>query len=249
MDAGNTVLHAGLFRRRRLIRQGRFPTAAVPSDFRGLVRFFRRMRARRKPPAAVASVVPALNRRIRSALLRCGAGPVRFLRPPAGLRILYRPAAAVGADRIANALAARAKYGAPCVVVDFGTATTVDVIGPQGEYRGGAIAPGPATSLSALAEKTAKLPRVRPARPRHPIGRTTRQAILSGVFYGQAGLVEALLARIRRRLGGRRIPVLATGGFARHVAPLCPSIRRVDPALTLEGIRLWACRRPIPVLS
>ena len=157
----------------------------------------------------------------------------------AGLKILYEPASDVGADRIVDAVAAIEKYGAPCIVVDFGTATTFNVINQQGEYVGGVITPGIMISTDALFERTAKLPRVDIRRPQTVIGSSTITAMQSGLYHGYVGLVDGVLRKMISEIGGTRAPrVIATGGLASLIATGSEFIELVDDTLTLEGLRL-----------
>lgn len=160
-----------------------------------------------------------------------------------GVRIRYEDPKAVGADRVADAAAARKLYGTPACVVDFGTATTFDGISAEGDYLGGAIAPGIGIAAEALFQRTAKLPRVDLARPPAAIGRNTVHAIQSGMLFGYAGLVEGMVARFRTELGeGMR--VIGTGGLAQLVAAETPVIEVVAPWLTLDGLKIiWDLNR------
>src|SRR5918994_3667987 len=155
----------------------------------------------------------------------------------AGLEILYEPPSDVGADRIVDAVAALSKYGAPCIVVDFGTATTFDAIDKEGRYVGGAITPGIMISSDALFERTAKLPRVDIRRPQRVIGTSTVTAMQSGLYHGFVGLVDGVLRTMRQELGGSP-RVIATGGLASLIATGSEFIELVDETLTLEGLRL-----------
>lgn len=154
-----------------------------------------------------------------------------------GVKILIDYPAEIGADRILNALAARTLHGCPCIVVDFGTATTFDAISNEGDYLGGAIAPGLGISAEALFSRTAKLPRIELVAPPAAIGRNTEHAMQSGLVLGYVGLIEGLVARIRTELGDRA-RVIATGGMAHILAEQTPVIEGVDPMLTLEGLRM-----------
>ncbi len=145
--------------------------------------------------------------------------------------------ASVGADRIANAWAARVLYGTPAIVVDLGTATTLDCISKSGAYVGGAIAPGVVTGSEELFRRAARLARVDLRRPERALGRTTEEALRVGVLWGNAGLVDTLVRRVRAELGGRP-KVIATGGLASVLAPECETVDVVDEALTLTGMRL-----------
>ncbi len=152
------------------------------------------------------------------------------------LPVLYDPPGDVGADRIVNAVAARQKYGVPAVVVDFGTATTFDVINDEGAYLGGVIATGVGVSADALFARAARLPRVDIARPEQVIGRSTVGSVRSGLFYGYADLVDGLLRRISLELGAEPT-VIATGGWAVTIGEACERIQHIDLLLTLEGLR------------
>jgi type III pantothenate kinase len=154
-----------------------------------------------------------------------------------GVKILIDYPAEAGADRILNALGARTIHGCPCIVVDFGTATTFDAISGEGDYVGGAIAPGLGIAAEALFSKTAKLPRIELTAPPAAIGRNTVHAMQSGLVLGYVGLIEGLVARLRAELGGRA-KVIATGGMAPILAEQTTVIETVDPMLTLEGLRL-----------
>lgn len=153
-----------------------------------------------------------------------------------GVRILYEDPKAVGADRLVNAIAAHELYGGPCIVVDFGTATTFDAITADGAYLGGAIAPGIVISAEALFERTAKLPRIQLEIPSRAIGRSTVASMQSGIIFGYVGLVKELVARFKRELGEAK--VVATGGLAKMMAPLVDVIDEVEEDLTLLGLRI-----------
>ncbi|MGH9182865.1 MAG: type III pantothenate kinase [Acidimicrobiales bacterium] len=157
-----------------------------------------------------------------------------------GMPILYDSPKEVGADRIANAVGAVDRYPAPIVVVDFGTATTFDAISARGEYLGGVIVPGVEIGLDALFSRAAALPRVQPGKPRRVIGRGTVESIQSGAVHGAAALVDGMIARMEPELG--EPTVVATGGLASLIAPLCRRVRYQDPWLTLHGLRLIFAR-------
>jgi type III pantothenate kinase len=154
-----------------------------------------------------------------------------------GMRILYDNPQEVGADRIVNAVAAKSLYGTPLIVIDFGTATTFDVISKEGDYLGGAIAPGVTVAGEALVQRTAKLPRVELVVPPRAIGRNTISSMQSGIMYGYVSLVEGMVARIRGELGDDS-RVIATGGLADHIARYTSAIETVDHNLTLTGLKL-----------
>jgi type III pantothenate kinase len=152
-----------------------------------------------------------------------------------GLKVRYNPPQAVGADRIANAVAAQRKYRVPAIIVDLGTATTFDVVSAVGEYLGGAIMPGVVLSLEALSFRAAQLPRIELRSPGRAIGVDTVTSMQSGVVYGTAGAIDAMVRRIKAELAGNPI-VIATGGLARAVADESQEIEVVDEQLTLDGL-------------
>jgi type III pantothenate kinase len=154
-----------------------------------------------------------------------------------GVRIRYDNPREVGADRVVNAAAALRLYGAPACIVDFGTATTFDALSAEGDYIGGAIAPGILIAAEALFARTAKLPRVDLVRPPGVIGTNTVQSMQSGILFGYAGLVDSMVKRFRKELG-EDMKVIATGGLASVIAQETDVIEIVDPWLTLKGLRL-----------
>ena len=154
-----------------------------------------------------------------------------------GMPVRYENPHEVGADRIVNAVAAFEIYGGPVIAVDFGTATTFDCISERGEYLGGVICPGIHISMEALFERASKLHRVEIAKPKSVIGRTTTGALQSGLLYGNAGMVDSMVERIRKELGSNA-KVIATGGLARRIASESAAIQEVAPFLTLDGLRI-----------
>jgi len=196
------------------------------------------------PGAVLCSVVPALTLPWAEALeRRTGRAPLEVNAETAReLPIRYQDKSAVGADRIANAIAVRALYGTPAIVVDLGTATTFDCVSRTGAYLGGVIAPGVGTSSEELFRRAARLPRVELRKPLRALGRTTEESLRAGVVWGAAGQVDALVRRLALEMRGTP-HVIATGGYAAIVAPECETINRVDEALTLKGMRiLWEAR-------
>ena len=243
VDIGNSDTVVGLFHGAALqglwrLTSGRRTADEVRLELEGLTRG-----ARRSGPAGavLCSVVPALTQAWVEALERLsGRAPLEVRAETArSLPIRYHDPSAVGADRIANAIAARDLYGTPAIVVDLGTATTFDCVSQSGEYLGGAIAPGVGTSAEELFRRAARLPRVDLRRPLRALGRTTEESLRAGVLWGAAGQVDALVHRLVREMKGKP-QVIATGGWAKIVAPECETVQVVDEALTLKGMRiLW----------
>ncbi len=189
--------------------------------------------------AVVCSVVPALNDEIREVCLgRLGVAPI-FVEAceDLGIAIEYEPPSAVGADRLANALGALSKYAPPIVIVDFGTATTFDVVSSSGSYIGGSILPGVVLSGQALVERTAKLPQFEYKPPARAIGRSTAESLQSGIILGYAGAIDSMASRICGELG-ERATVIATGGLGSLFVDLCEMIERHEPELTLDGLAI-----------
>ena len=184
-----------------------------------------------------AAVVPRVADVLRNWLTR----PSHFLSCDSrlGVGIDYPSPRQIGADRLANAAGAVAYYGYPCIVVDFGTAVTFDVIGPERTYLGGAIAPGLASMGDYLARNTALLPAIEPHEPKHAIGTSTVEAMHSGAVYGYRGMVKEILAKLEEEMG-KRPTVVATGGDAALIARGVPRIDHVDPDITLNGLRMVA---------
>jgi len=193
---------------------------------------------------ALCSVIPrAIDPLLGFARKRLGISDPFLLSPEIdlGITVHYQPPTDVGADRLANAVAAHALYSGPVVVVDMGTATTFDAIAENGDYLGGAISPGMEVSLEALVSKAAQLRRVRLTPPPAAVGTTTVASLQSGMIYGYAGQVDGIVAKFQEEMGGNAY-VVATGGLAELVAPHSRCIREVNPTLTLEGLRLAYAR-------
>ncbi|NLF15461.1 MAG: type III pantothenate kinase [Anaerolineaceae bacterium] len=189
--------------------------------------------------AVIASVVPPLTGKwVEVCQKVVGLDPL-IIGPgiDLGVRVLYEDPSAVGADRLVDAVAAYRLYGGPACIVDFGTATTFDALSADGDYLGGAIAPGISIAADALFQRTAKLPRVELARPPAAIGRNTVHSMQSGLLFGYVSMVEGMVARFRRELG-RGMKVIATGGLAEVLARETPVLEILAPWLTLDGLRM-----------
>jgi type III pantothenate kinase len=238
IDIGNSLIKFGLFDRDRLISRFQIPTVRTRSarEIHSAVKD--KIAA---PPSAlvISSVVPEL----RDAFAELGKK--FFLVEPVfvtnnfdfGLKILYQPPENLGIDRPVAAFAAVEKYGAPAIVCDFGTATTIDAVDASRAFLGGVITPGMRTLAESLFLRTSKLPQVELKKPASVIGNSTASCIQAGVFFGYLGLTEGILRRMIGELGARP-RVVATGGHAALIAENCPLIEIVDENLMLEGLRL-----------
>jgi type III pantothenate kinase len=248
VDVGNTQTHLGVFDGDRLVEHWRVPTVpeATTDELAARVAGLLGLRGTGFDAiggAIVSSVVPQLTpgyaemseRYLRSPCLVVGPG-VRT-----GMPILLENPRELGADRLVNAVAAFARFGAACAVVDFGTAVTFDAVSGDGEYLGGVIGPGVAISIEALAQRTAKLPPIElgepPGEAGGVIGRSTQASLRSGIVYGFAGAVDAIARRVQRELG-TDASFVATGGHAHAIVPYCEMVDEVDDLLTLTGLRL-----------
>ncbi len=234
IDNSNSFTKLALSSRERLGPARRLRTPALTRA--ALTRVLRGWRFDR---VVLCSVVPKKRDLIRRTLkqpLHCVSHRSRL-----GVGIDYPKPHRIGADRLANAVGAFTFYGAPCVVVDFGTAVTFDILSAEGNYIGGVIAPGLEAMTDYLHQRTALLPKISLLEPPGPIGKSTRQAMLAGAVYGYRGLVREILAEIRKALGIRRLKVIATGGYAELIAAGVKDIAAIHENLTLEGARLIGC--------
>jgi type III pantothenate kinase len=238
VDVGNTQTVLGLFDGARLAGRWRVATETRKTGDELGVLIGGLLDVDEIDGVCLSSTVPALVRaygeladRFERPFLAVGPGA------RTGIPIRYDDPRELGPDRIVNAVAARERYGSPCIVVDFGTSTNFDVVSPAGEYVGGVLAPGVEISMDALFTRAARLVRVDLVEPPTVIGRTTVAALQSGLVYGFAGQVDEIVGRIRGELGVDALAV-ATGGLAEFIAPHCRTIGGVDAFLTLEGLRL-----------
>jgi type III pantothenate kinase len=249
LDVGNTNTVVGLFEGENLRTHWRLTTHAErTADEVGMwlhqLLQWEHVSAEHLADVAVSSVVPPMDPRLREGVRRYLDKDPFFVEPGirSGMSLKVEAPQELGADRLCDAVAAFAEHGGPCLVLDFGTAITWEVVSEEGEYLGGVIAPGPGVTADALSLKTAKLPSVAMAPPPRVIGKGTVDSIQSGLFYGYLGLIEGVTRRILGELG--EATVIATGGLAPAFAGHTDLIQHVEPDLTLHGLRiLWQLNR------
>ena len=238
-DIGNTHTHVGLADDQRVRKQTDIPTLTwFGGGAAALVKKF--IGTKKIDGAVLCSVVPRATPLVRKAVHASWKLDTLELNPQTirGVGINYPKPNSIGPDRLANAVAARDRFGAPVVVVDFGTAVTFDVVDASGNYVGGIIAPGLAAMTDYLHEKTALLPKIKIREIKTAIGKSTEDAMLIGAVQGYRGLVRELIGELKRELHAKKLPVVATGGYAKLIAAKLPEISAVAPDLTLEGLRL-----------
>jgi type III pantothenate kinase len=244
VDAGNTQTHFGMFDGTRLLEHWRFATVrtSTADELGAALRALLALRGMGFDDidgSIVSSTVPQLEPEWREMSSRYLGHEMLVVGPGVrtGLAIRYDNPREIGADRLVNSVALRDRYDGAAVCVDFGTATTFDIVSAAGEYLGGVILPGIEISLDALTERGAKLPKIELAEPRGVIGKSTVDAIRSGILYGYAGAIDAILARLEDELG-EEMEAIATGGLSSRMVPFTERIDEIDDLLTLTGLRL-----------
>ena len=238
-DIGNTHTHIGLANDECVLKQINVPTREWSGGKAvALVKKF--VAAKKIEGAVLCSVVPRVTPRVKKFVRATWKIDALELNPATvrGVGIDYPKPDSIGPDRLANAVAAKFHFGAPVVVVDFGTAVTFDVVNAKGNYVGGIIAPGLAAMTDYLHEKTALLPEIKIREVKTIVGKSTEQAMLIGAVQGYRGLVRELIGELKRELRAKKLPVIATGGYAKLIAARLPEISAVRLDLTLEGLRL-----------
>ena len=242
IDIGNTNTHVGVADGNRIVQQKDFPTTMWAEQRAGehLRKF---VRSRKIEGASFCSVVPRATRFVRKTVRQAfGVEALELTHKTiVNIGIDYPRPASIGPDRLANSVAVHHYYGAPAIVVDFGTAVTFDVVDRKGNYVGGIIAPGLAVMTKYLHEKTALLPTIKIRDVSAAIGKNTEQAMLIGAVHGYRGLIRELISELKAELNTAKLPVVATGGYAKLMSAKIPDIIAVKPELTLEGLRLVWC--------
>ena len=244
IDIGNTTIALGVFEGKTLVKEWRARSEREKTADEYGILLLDLLRLSGLEPSAVdgvvvSSVVPPLTPAFQELSLRLFGRKALVVGPGlrTGMPLLYDNPGEVGADRVVASIAAYEKYGGPCIVVDFGTATTFDAVTAKGEYLGGAIAPGIGISAEALYLRTAKLPRIEVVKPKRAIGKTTVASMQSGIYFGYVGLVNHLIEEISGELGGRAA-IVVTGGFGGALGPEIRGDHHFEPHLVLEGLRI-----------
>jgi type III pantothenate kinase len=237
IDIGNTNTHLGLSSEKRVRKQADVPTRHAARNGTWLAWFLGHIKI---DGCMIASVVPKATPAISRHVLRHSCIRALHLRHSMnlGIGVRYPKPQQIGPDRLANSVALTYLYGAPGVVVDFGTAVTFDIVNDHREYIGGVIAPGLAAMTTYLHERTAMLPAIEIREPRSIIGKNTVEAMLAGAVHGYRGLIREILAEVKHELRAPKLRAVATGGYAELIARSLPEIQEVNQLLTLEGLRL-----------
>jgi len=239
IDIGNTSIHSGMFDKKVLRKDFR-----ISAHSRNLKKEYS---AKLRPyvkdidSVIVTSVVPAVLKKVEKAVKKIVNKNCAVVGRDvdSGVKNLYRNPKQVGSDRLVNARAAYELYGGECIVVDFGTAITIDVVNKKRQYIGGVIAPGPGISLWALYEKTALLPKVTIRKPKGILGKETRESMLIGIVAGFSSLCDGIVWKLKKRYC-KDARVIITGGFSKLIGPYCENADKIDANLTLKGLRLIA---------
>jgi type III pantothenate kinase len=244
VDVGNTQTHIGMFRAEELVEHWRFATVrqSTADELGAALRSLLELRGLTfddVDASIVSSTVPQLRPEWTQMAARYLDQDMAVVGPGlrTGMPIRYDNPREIGPDRLVNAVAGFERLGGPCVIVDFGTAVTHDVVSAEGEYLGGVIFPGVEISLEALSDRAAALPKVDLVEPRSLVGKSTVDAIRSGMIFGYAAMVDGIVGRLREQLGAET-KAIATGGLAHVVVPFCDSLDVVDDLLTLTGLRI-----------
>ncbi|MBU1852972.1 MAG: type III pantothenate kinase [Candidatus Omnitrophica bacterium] len=239
IDIGNTNIHNGIFRKRSLKRTFRIPTCVENLTSHYIRNLKPDLNDIEK--VIVVSVVPERLRKVEGALKKVLGKKILIVGRDvdSGVKNIYKNPRQVGQDRLCNALAAYRLYGGEAIIVDFGTAITIDVINSSREYLGGVIAPGVEISINALSEKASLLPKVNIKKPRAILGKETKESMVSGAVYGFSSLCDGIVRRLKKRYC-KNGQVIATGGMSRLIGPYCETVDKIDPDLTLKGLSLIA---------
>lgn len=239
IDIGNTNIHNGVFDKKVLKKTFRIPTYAknLNAQYAGKLNPC----AGKIERVIIASVVPAALKKVEKAIKDITGRKSMVIGRDidSGVKNLYKNPRQVGSDRLVNARSAYELYGGGCIIVDFGTAITIDIVNKKRQYIGGVIAPGPEISLWALSERTALLPKVAIKKPNGILGRETKESMLIGIVYGFSSLCDGIVRKLKRQYCAHA-KVIATGGFSKLIGPYCESIDKIDPDLTLKGLRIIA---------
>lgn len=237
IDIGNTSIHSGIFNKKVLKKTFRISahSASLAKEYRLKLRPY----AGKVDSVIITSVVPGALESIEKVIKKIIKKDCVVVGRDAdsGIKNLYLNPRQVGTDRLVNARAAYELYGGECVIVDFGTAITIDIVNKKKQYIGGVIAPGPGISLWALSEKTALLPKVAIKKPKGILGRETKESMLAGIVYGFSSLCDGIANKLKKKYC-RNAKVVITGGFSELIGPYCESADKIDADLTLKGLRL-----------